>query len=95
MKEVARAYATRILHEVYEDFMVEVLAIPVLAGRKTANERFPGAINSMTCEAIMAPRRGVPEPNAQISARTSNPTDTVSPSSMPSALRTSALTGTM
>jgi prolyl-tRNA synthetase len=52
-EEDARAYATRILHEVYEDFMVDVLAIPVLAGRKTANERFPGAINSMTCEAMM------------------------------------------
>jgi prolyl-tRNA synthetase len=49
----ARAYATRILHDVYADFMVNVLAIPVLAGRKTAKERFPGAINSMTCEAMM------------------------------------------
>lgn len=52
-EEDARAYATTILHDVYESFMVEVLAIPVLAGRKTANERFPGAINSMTCEAMM------------------------------------------
>jgi prolyl-tRNA synthetase len=49
----AEAYATRILHEVYEDFMVQVLAIPVLVGRKTAKERFPGAINSMTCEGMM------------------------------------------
>ncbi len=49
----ARAFATRILHEVYEDFMVNVLAVPVLAGRKTARERFPGAINSMTCEGMM------------------------------------------
>ncbi len=52
-EEDARAFATRILHEVYADFMVEVLAIPVLAGRKTRRERFPGAINSMTCEAMM------------------------------------------
>jgi prolyl-tRNA synthetase len=52
-EEDARAYATRILHEVYEDFMVNVLAIPVLPGRKTARERFPGAINSMTCEGMM------------------------------------------
>ena len=50
----ARAFATRILHEVYEDFMVNVLAVPVFAGRKTARERFPGAINSMTCEGMMA-----------------------------------------
>jgi prolyl-tRNA synthetase len=49
----ARTYATRILHEVYEDFMVQVLAVPVFVGRKTASERFPGAINSMTCEGMM------------------------------------------
>ncbi|MEY2404848.1 MAG: prolyl-tRNA synthetase [Acidimicrobiaceae bacterium] len=49
----ARAYALRILHEAYEDFMVQVLAIPVLVGRKTSAERFPGAINSMTLEGMM------------------------------------------
>jgi prolyl-tRNA synthetase len=49
----AQAYAVRILHEVYEDFMVNVLAMPVLVGRKTASERFAGAINTMTCEGIM------------------------------------------
>src|SRR5438445_2080914 len=31
----ARAYALRILHEVYEDFMVNVLAIPLLTGLKS------------------------------------------------------------
>jgi prolyl-tRNA synthetase len=49
----AAAYARRILHEVYEDVLVNVLAIPVLVGRKTASERFAGAINTMTCEGIM------------------------------------------
>src|SRR5438045_8636922 len=49
-EEDARDYATRILHEVYEGFMVQVLAVPVYVGRKTAGERFPGAINSMACE---------------------------------------------
>ena len=49
----AAAYARRILHDVYEDFMVEVLAMPVLVGRKTPDERFPGAMNTMTCEAMM------------------------------------------
>jgi len=49
----ARQYAVRILHEAYEDFMVQVLAMPVYVGRKTAAERFPGAINSMTCEGMM------------------------------------------
>jgi prolyl-tRNA synthetase len=47
------AYAKRILRDVYEDFMVNVLAIPVLAGRKTAAERFPGAINTLAVEAMM------------------------------------------
>ena len=49
----AAAYARRILREAYEDLMVNVLAIPVVVGRKPPNERFPGAINSMTCEAMM------------------------------------------
>ena len=33
--------------------MVNVLAIPVVVGRKTARERFAGAINTLTCEAMM------------------------------------------
>jgi prolyl-tRNA synthetase len=49
----AAAYARRILHDAYESFMVEVLAIPVVVGRKPPSERFPGAINSMTCEGMM------------------------------------------
>ena len=49
----ARAYARRILHEVYEDFMVNVLAMPVVVGRKTGRERFAGATNTMTLEGMM------------------------------------------
>lgn len=49
----AAAYARRILHEVYESFMVDVLALPVVAGVKTPSERFAGATNTMTCEAMM------------------------------------------
>lgn len=49
----AAAYARRILHEVYAGFMRDVLAMPVVTGRKTAAERFPGAVNTMTCEAMM------------------------------------------
>ena len=48
----ALAYARRILLEVYTDFMVRVLAIPVVVGRKTAAERFAGAINTTACEAM-------------------------------------------
>ena len=50
--EDARAYATRILYDVYRDVMVDVLAIPVVAGRKTRRERFAGAVNTMTLEAM-------------------------------------------
>src|SRR5436305_2098057 len=49
----ARAYALKILHEVYEDFMVNVLGIPVLTGLKTRNETFAGADRSWACEAMM------------------------------------------
>lgn len=49
----ARDYARRILHEVYEDFMVNVLGIPVLVGRKTARERFAGATSTYTLEGMM------------------------------------------
>ena len=52
--EDATAYATMILWEVYVDFMRKVLAMPVIAGRKTKRERFPGAINTLSCEAMMA-----------------------------------------
>ncbi len=49
----ASAYALQILHDVYRDFMVDVLAMPVLIGRKTRQERFAGAINTLACEAMM------------------------------------------
>jgi prolyl-tRNA synthetase len=49
----ARSFALQILSDVYTDFMVNVLAIPVLTGRKTDNERFAGATTTWTCEAMM------------------------------------------
>jgi prolyl-tRNA synthetase len=49
----AAAYARQILHDVYEDFMVNVLAMPVVVGAKTPSERFAGATNTLTCEAMM------------------------------------------
>src|SRR6478672_4514585 len=49
----ARQYARRILHDVYQDFLRTVLAMPAIVGRKTAKERFAGAENTMTCEGIM------------------------------------------
>ena len=52
-EEDARTYALRILRDVYEDVMVNVLAIPVRPGRKTPRERFAGANQSWTCEGMM------------------------------------------
>ncbi|CAN5570838.1 proline--tRNA ligase [soil metagenome] len=52
-EEDARAYALRIHLDVYQDFMVNVLAMPVYIGRKTKQERFAGATNTLACEAIM------------------------------------------
>ena len=49
----AATYTERILREVYAGFMTDVLALPVLPGRKTAAERFPGAVNTLTVEAMM------------------------------------------
>ena len=52
LKRMPSQFARRILHEVYEDFMVGMLAIPVVVGRKTERERFAGAINTLTAEAM-------------------------------------------
>lgn len=52
-REDANAYALRIHLDVYRDFLQNVLAIPVLVGVKSRRERFAGAINTMTCEAMM------------------------------------------
>jgi prolyl-tRNA synthetase len=52
-REDANAYALRIHLDVYRDFLQNVLAIPVLVGVKSPRERFAGAINTMTCEAMM------------------------------------------
>ena len=49
----ASRYARRIHYDVYNDFLLEVLACPSYVGIKPASERFPGAINSMTGEAVM------------------------------------------
>jgi prolyl-tRNA synthetase len=57
--EDAAAYARRILNEAYQAFMVDMLAMPVHVGVKTARERFAGAVNTMTCEAMMGDGRAL------------------------------------
>ncbi|MCX4547901.1 proline--tRNA ligase [Streptomyces sp. NBC_01500] len=52
-REEARDYAAHIHRNVYADFMVNVLGIDVVLGRKTARERFAGAINTLTLEGMM------------------------------------------
>jgi prolyl-tRNA synthetase len=49
----ALAETLTILHDVYADTVENVLAIPVLRGRKSASERFPGAVDTYTLEALM------------------------------------------
>jgi len=50
---------TRLMHEVYEDFMLNHLAIPVIPGEKTERERFPGALNTFTVEALVQDRKAI------------------------------------
>jgi prolyl-tRNA synthetase len=51
--EEAEAFALRILTEVYEAVMRDVMAIPVFTGSKTDREKFAGALRSWTCEGLM------------------------------------------
>jgi prolyl-tRNA synthetase len=52
-EEDAHRFALVVLNDIYADFMVKVLAIPVLLGRKTDLERFAGATTTWTAEAMM------------------------------------------
>ncbi|POX50222.1 proline--tRNA ligase [Streptomyces sp. Ru72] len=51
--EEARDFAARIHRDVYGDFLRNVLATDFVSGRKTARERFAGAINTLTLESMM------------------------------------------
>jgi prolyl-tRNA synthetase len=44
---------TRMIHGQYEEFLRDHLAIPVIPGEKTENERFPGADMTLTVEAMV------------------------------------------
>src|SRR5205809_895398 len=50
---------TRRMLEVYRDFAETELAIPVLRGAKTPGERFAGAIDSLSIEAMMQDRKAL------------------------------------
>ena len=51
-KEEAENYAATML-DVYADFAEKVMAIPVVKGVKSPNERFAGALNTSSIEAMM------------------------------------------
>ncbi|MFZ2620729.1 MAG: proline--tRNA ligase [Alphaproteobacteria bacterium] len=50
--EEAKAEAHK-MHDIYAHFMEDWLAMPVIKGRKSESERFPGADDTLTCEAMM------------------------------------------
>src|SRR5207249_4637759 len=55
----AIAEALLILREVYVDAVEKVLGIPVVSGRKSASERFPGAEETLTMEGMMRDRKAL------------------------------------
>ncbi len=50
---------TELMLDVYARFVEEFLAIPVIKGRKTALERFPGAVDTLCIEAMMQDRKAL------------------------------------
>jgi prolyl-tRNA synthetase len=54
----AREETARML-DVYARFAQDYLAIPVIRGRKTDSERFPGAVETYTIEAMMGDRKAL------------------------------------
>ena len=50
---------TLTMHKVYEDFQRDVLAIPTIPGEKTEAERFPGAEQTYTVEAMVQDRKAI------------------------------------
>lgn len=50
---------TRKMLDVYAAFAEEYMAMPVIKGEKTPDERFPGAVNTYTIEAMMQDRKAL------------------------------------
>jgi len=57
-EEEARVHTRRML-DVYAEFCEEWMAMPVLRGRKSEAERFPGAVDTLCIEAMMQDRKGL------------------------------------
>ncbi|MCH7228834.1 proline--tRNA ligase [Haloferula sp. A504] len=50
---------TEMIHRLYADFLRDHLAIPVIPGEKTENERFPGAEITLTVEAMVQDKKAI------------------------------------
>ncbi len=50
---------TRQMLDVYADFAENHMAMPVIKGEKTAEERFPGAVQTLSIEAMMQDRKAL------------------------------------
>ena len=50
---------TRQMLDVYADFAENHMALPVVKGEKTAGERFPGAVSTLSIEAMMQDRKAL------------------------------------
>jgi prolyl-tRNA synthetase len=50
---------TETMHKVYESFLREHLAIPTIPGEKTERERFPGAVRTLTVEAMVQDKKAI------------------------------------
>lgn len=50
---------TRQMLDVYADFAENHMAMPVIKGEKTAGERFPGAVSTLSIEAMMQDRKAL------------------------------------
>lgn len=50
---------SRLMLDVYDQFLKEWLAIPSIAGRKTAFDRFPGAVETFSLEAMMQDKKAL------------------------------------
>jgi prolyl-tRNA synthetase len=50
---------TKLMLDVYADFAENWMAMPVIKGEKTAGERFPGAVNTYSIEAMMQDRKAL------------------------------------
>src|SRR5215218_3906329 len=58
MAEESREEALK-MQGIYRDCFYEALAVPVLTGAKSASERFPGALETFTCEGLMGDGRAL------------------------------------